>query len=74
MVNPNPAEHIARHDPARVLAECEAKRRIVEPWKYSENEEMDWLYGAGALGRNFAMRALASVCADHPDYDDAWRR
>ncbi|MFJ9387723.1 DUF6221 family protein [Nocardioides sp. NPDC101246] len=22
--------HIARHDPARVLAECEAKRRIVE--------------------------------------------
>ena len=24
------AEHIVRHDPARVLAECEAKRRIVE--------------------------------------------
>lgn len=24
------ADHIARHDPARVLAECEAKRRIVE--------------------------------------------
>lgn len=24
------APHIARHDPARVLAECEAKRRIVE--------------------------------------------
>ena len=23
-------EHIARHDPARVLAECEAKRRIIE--------------------------------------------
>lgn len=23
-------DHIARHDPARVLAECEAKRRIVE--------------------------------------------
>jgi hypothetical protein len=23
-------EHIARHDPARVLAECETKRRIVE--------------------------------------------
>lgn len=23
-------QHIARHDPARVLAECEAKRRIVE--------------------------------------------
>ena len=24
------ARHIARHDPARVLAECEAKRRIIE--------------------------------------------
>jgi hypothetical protein len=24
------AAHIARHDPARVLAECEAKRRIVQ--------------------------------------------
>ena len=31
----NVAEHIARHDPARVLAECEAKRRIIafhESW------------------------------------------
>jgi hypothetical protein len=26
------SEHIARHDPARVLAECEAKRRIVEQY------------------------------------------
>jgi hypothetical protein len=26
----NDADHIARHDPARVLAECAAKRRIVE--------------------------------------------
>ena len=24
-----PAEHVARHDPARVLAECGAKRRLV---------------------------------------------
>lgn len=24
------AEHIARHDPVRILAECEAKRRIIE--------------------------------------------
>ena len=29
-VHPATSAHIARHDPARVLAECEAKRRIVE--------------------------------------------
>jgi hypothetical protein len=29
-VSDEDAEHIARHDPARVLAECDAKRRIVE--------------------------------------------
>jgi len=26
----DPLEHIARHDPARVLAECASKRRLVE--------------------------------------------
>lgn len=39
------ADHIARHDPARVLAECAARRRVVElhtdcyeecAWKYGE--------------------------------------
>lgn len=32
-------EHMARHDPARVLAECKAKRRIIaehQPVDYSE--------------------------------------
>ena len=27
---PHSAEHVVRHDPARVLAECAAKRRIVQ--------------------------------------------
>lgn len=31
------AEHIVRHDPARVLAECEAKRRIVELLDYERS-------------------------------------
>lgn len=30
------AEHIARHDPARVLAECEAKQRIVALHRQAE--------------------------------------
>jgi hypothetical protein len=28
--------HIARHDPARVLAECEAKRRVVEAYRQEQ--------------------------------------
>jgi hypothetical protein len=57
-------------DPARVLAECEAKRRIVglhtEEW---------YVFGVDAPTRKpmtheseATLRALASVYADHPDY------
>ena len=60
------ARHIARHDPARVLAECEAKRLIVE--HFSETG-IDFL---GEIAR-VPLRALAAVYADHPDYDEAWR-
>ena len=44
--------------PARVLAECVAKRRIVE-----ESEE----YEAGPTGR-----ILASIYADHKDFQLEW--
>jgi hypothetical protein len=55
------AVHIARHDPARVLAECEAKRRIVE-W-YGEEP--------GRVGPALGM--LAAVYADHPEFREEWR-
>ena len=36
-------EHIARHDPARVLAECEAKRRIVaEAFEVAATIDGEW--------------------------------
>lgn len=50
----------------RVLAECEAKRRIVEVARYAPE-------GAGGWGFRRTLRALASVYADHPDYRDEWR-
>ncbi len=34
------APHIARHDPARVLAECESKRRIVEQYERHRDQVM----------------------------------
>lgn len=37
------ARHIARHDPARVLAECEAKRRIVaEAFEVAATIDGEW--------------------------------
>lgn len=51
--------------PARFLAECEAKRRIVElgPCRCSEHGDSAWLA---------AMRALAAVYADHPEWRGSW--
>src|SRR3954463_11187317 len=58
--------HIARHDPARVLAECEAKRRIVQLSSDTPESERQ-----GALGA--VARLLALSYADHRDYDEQWR-
>jgi len=65
------AIHIARHDPARVLADVEAKRRIVEsittyalvptapltPWHHHGSE---------------VLRLLALPHVGHPDYRAEW--
>jgi hypothetical protein len=53
--------HMGTWDPARVLAECEAKREIVQ-----------W-YGGALAEHEPALRLLAAVYADHPDYDPSWR-
>ena len=59
--------HIARWDPARVLAEIEAKRRIVLAYIQcpSDMEERD-------DGLSGAVSALASAWSTHPDYDPGW--
>lgn len=67
------AQHIARWDPARALAEVEAKRRMVDhvsqeledrgadnPWWYSDKLTP-------------ILEALALPYADHPDYREEWR-
>jgi hypothetical protein len=59
------AEHIARHDPARVLAECDAKRRIITTIQR-------WL-DTGYPTLDHVLFALALPYADHPDYRSEWR-
>lgn len=67
-------------DPARVLAECDARRRIVAlaSWEGSKDSLRDRLFGPAAdeafrQGIAAAMRALALPYADHPDYRQEWR-
>jgi hypothetical protein len=60
---------------ARVLAECEAKRRIVEA--AADLESGRALAASGSLiiqglGHRL-LRILAAPCADHSDYDPVWR-
>lgn len=75
-------EHVARWSPARVLAECEAKRRIVDwvaPVTGTERVPTD---RRGVYDRRPVrhvnedaeglLRLLAAPYADHPDYDPAW--
>lgn len=62
---------------ARVLAECEAKRRIVDLRNAAAMEAERAPAGARGLflaqvsAYDAAIRALASVYADHPDHDTA---
>jgi hypothetical protein len=69
--NERDADHIARWDPARVLAECEAKRRIVEELgDYDDG----YVWASGEASRaETALQALALPYADHPDYDESWK-
>lgn len=62
--------------PARVLAECAAKRAIVELAAKADEIEgdlaMEWpRYQDSHIGDRL-LAALASVHADHPDYDPSW--
>lgn len=64
-------EHIALWDPARVLAECAAKRAIIQL--------NDYPGGLGAYDddayralREMVWPLLAQPYADHPDYQREW--
>lgn len=65
--------HIARHDPARVLAECEAKRRVVNMWADPFGQWSAAQADAARAQKDLTLRLLALPYADHPDYDEKWR-
>lgn len=79
------AEHIARHDPSRVLAQCAANRAVVRMHGdmnsdfASENVPSicevchDYYRHDAEYWPCPTLRALAAVYKDHPDYRDEWR-
>ena len=64
--------HIARHDPARVLAECETKRRIVEEYVLACSATYTGSETPAAAILEPVARLLALPYADHPDHQQEW--
>lgn len=63
--------HMFRWSPARVLVDCEAKRRIVEDYLAQLNSHRSgW---DARTPRDYPLRALALPYAEHADYREEWR-
>ena len=61
------------HTPYRVLAECAAKRAIIEYHSMLlEQSEHSDVAGYHATGMRIAIRKLAAVYASHPGYQEDW--
>jgi hypothetical protein len=78
------APHIARHDPARVLADVAAKRRIIDEHPNTNDGDcgtcVDGHWGYPVHGGSSpkrwpctTLRLLALPYAGHPDYREEWQ-
>lgn len=67
-------QHIARHDPARVLRETEAKRQIIEQHERYAAERRRMMGGWDPQSDDSPiLAALASVYVDRPGYREEWQ-
>lgn len=66
------AQHVARHDPARVLREVAAKRELIEDWRdYAERvarDDCDEAAGSAWAALSNVLVTLAGIHREHPDY------
>ncbi|MGW1938970.1 DUF6221 family protein [Streptomyces goshikiensis] len=80
------AEHIARHNPARVLAEVDVRRRLIqEVLRYEAKIDGEWgcCHSREQIAAGLceeinpddieALRLLALPYADQPGYREKWR-
>jgi hypothetical protein len=70
------AAHIARHDPARVLGEVEAKRQHLARYQGAllrqQSEPGDERNNGYVVAMSQVLQDDAAVWRDHPDYNPAW--
>lgn len=78
--------HVSTWSPARALAECEAKRAILEEhapvhdenWISGKDHDYLWCSSCGTLDDApvpfpcATLQALAAIYADHSDYQQEW--
>ncbi|AKJ14751.1 hypothetical protein ABB07_33240 [Streptomyces incarnatus] len=65
--------HVARHDPARVLRELEAKRALLAEHRTRDDGTCATCREAGCpRSPCTTLRLLAVLYAGHPGYDDSW--
>lgn len=69
-LRPRELRHAERHDPARVLAEVEAGRVLLQQYERLLAVSSDDHTGVWAV--EVIMRAKARVYRAHPDFDPAW--
>jgi hypothetical protein len=74
------AWHITRHDPARVLREIDAKRRILSeivPEMNRMDDQLEAEFGTPSVPEPYEseqlLRLLALPYADRPGYREEWR-
>lgn len=63
------AEHIARHDPARVLLEADAKLAVLDELDLAVHGQPRPFVHALL----FVIQQMGTVYATHPDYKENWR-
>lgn len=65
---PSFAAHIARHDPARVLAEVTAKRTAIGLYEMAVEHRQD----VAARAYRDVLRLFSVAYSDHPDFTKDW--
>lgn len=68
---PDVAELMGKFSPARVVADCDAKRLLVEV--LLPIVDLGLIIGYGSESAVTALRTLGTSYVDHPDYDAEWR-
>ena len=66
------AEHMVRHDPARVFREIAAKRVMIADWEIYADAAYPDFGGGFSTAMDGVVAGLAGVYSNHPDFKADW--